>query len=329
MTGTTSAPAPRPLWRRWVDLWSRTEQPTTIALLRIMLAAIVFADQVAILQLGLVETLWAPADAGGLGDPMAVVPPPLLYRLFAATTTTTWVAFGLWVLSTLTFCVGLFSRLSGLLMVLLYAQFALILPGGDRGIDMLLRNALLVLALGGSGATLSLDARWRTGSWLGDGAERPAWPRYLLIIQLVIVYFTAGVQKVGIAWLPVGHFSALYIVLQDPAVAKTAGMDLSAWWHVTQFATATTMIWEWSAPLLLLAFYYRDTRDRPGRLRALFNRIDFRAIYLFIGVLFHVGIHLTMRIGIFPFAMMALYLCGYHPDELRRLWPRLVKRNSA
>lgn len=324
-----SVRSPRQLWRDWVTLWSRTERPYTLALLRIVLAATVFADQLAILQLGLVEALWAPADVGGIGDPMGVVPPPLLYRLFAATTTTTWVAFGLWVASTLSFCLGLFTRASGLLMVLLYAQFALILPGGDRGIDMLLRNTLLVLALGASGAALSVDARRKTGSWLGDGAQVPAWPRYMLILQLIVVYFTAGVQKIGFAWLPVGHFSALYIVLQDPAVAKTAGMDLSAWYGLTQFSTATTLLWEWSAPLLGLAIYYRDTRDRPGRLRATFNRLDFRALWLLVGVLFHVGIHLTMRIGIFPFAMMALYLCAWHPDELVALVRRPGRARAA
>ena len=311
------------LWGRWVALWSRTERPTTLAVLRILLPLVVLADQLTVLHLGLVETLWAPADAGGIGDPLGASPPPLLYRFFAATPTTAVVAFWVWVASTLSFCAGLFTRTSGLLMVLIYAQLANILPGGDRGIDMLLRNALLLLALGASGATLSVDARRRTGSWLGDGALAPAWTRYLLILQLIVVYFTAGMQKVGFAWLPVGHFSALYIVLQDPALAKTAGMDLEPWFWLTQIATATTVLWEWSAPLLGLALIYRDTRTRAGRLRALFNRLDFRALWLFIGVLFHIGIHLTMRIGIFPFAMMALYVSAWHPDELHGLWRRL------
>lgn len=315
--------SPRQLWGAWVALWSRTERPTTLAVLRVLLTLTVLADQLAVLQLGLVETLWAPAEVGGIGDPMGAVPPPILYRLFDATTTTAWIAFGLWVASTLSFCVGLFTRASGLLMVLIYAQLANVLPGADRGIDMLLRNALLLLALGASGDTLSVDARRKTGSWLGNGALAPAWTRYLLILQLVVVYFTAGMQKVGIAWLPVGHFSALYIVLQDPALARTAGMNLEPWFWMTQIATASTVAWEWSAPLLGLAIYYRDTRTRAGRLRALFNRLDFRALWLLVGVLFHIGIHLTMRIGIFPFAMMALYVAAWHPDELGRAWRRL------
>lgn len=310
----------------WVSLWDRREVPHTLALLRVLLAVVLLADQVAVLQLGLVETLWAPNEVGGIGDPMGANPPPWLYRLFPATAATAWGAFVAWTAATVLFGLGLFTRASGLVLVLLYAQLALVLPGADRGIDMLMRNALLILAFSPAGKAWSLDARIRTGRWAGDGSPQPAWTRHLLVLQLAVVYFTAGVQKVSLAWMPLGDFSALYIVLHDPAVARTAALDLEPWYPVTQLATATTVLWEWSAPLLLLALWYRDTRTRPGRLRALFNRVDFRALWLAVGVLFHVGIHVTMHIGIFPWAMMALYLCAWHPDELAAAARRLRRK---
>lgn len=303
-------------WASWVALWDRQERPDTLALLRILLCLVLLTDQLEVLRLGLVEALWAPASAGGIGDPLSSSPPPMLYRVFPETPATAWGAFSLWTAATLMFGFGLFSRFSGLVLVLIYAQLALVLPGADRGIDMLIRNVLLILALSPAGEAWSLDARIRTGRWSGSGAPRPSWARQLLILQLVVMYFTAGVQKVSVAWLPMGDFSALYIVLHDPAVANTAAMDLAPWYPLTQIATACTLVWEWSAPLLLLAFWYRDSRLRPGRLRAWMNRLDFRLLYLLVGVAFHVGIHATMHIGIFPWAMMATYVCAFHPDEL-------------
>lgn len=316
-------------WERWVALWSRQERPDTLALLRILLCLVLLTDQIEVFRLGLVEALWAPSASGGIGDPMGVDPAPMLYRLLPATAETAWIAFGLWTLATVLFGLGVLSRISGIVLVLLYAQLALVLPGSDRGIDMLMRNALLVLALSPAGEAWSIDARIRNGRWRGAGVPRPAWARHLLVLQLGVMYFTAGVQKVSLAWLPMGDFSALYIVLHDPAVANTSTMDLAPWYWATQISTAGTMLWEWSAPLFLLSIWYRDTRTRRGRLRAWMNRVDFRLLYLLVGVAFHTGIHVMMHIGIFPWAMMALYLCAWHPDELAAFFRRFRLRGRG
>lgn len=306
-------------FQRWTRLWDRHESPLVLALLRVLFGAILLSDQIYIYLLGLVPTLFGAAEAGGLADPLTAKPIPEFYRLFPPTESSAWLLYGVWTGATVLFTLGLFTRLSGAVALLSYAQFALILPAADRGIDMLVRNVMLVLLFSQSHRMLSLDAWRRTGSWWGDASPAPAWPRHLLILQLVVVYFTAGVQKVGMAWLPMGDFSALYIVLHDPAVVRWEIPDLEAGYLHTQLSTAATMVWEWSAPLLLMSIVYRDSRLAGGRLRALFNRIDFRSLYLLFGVAFHLGIALTMRIGIFPWAMMSLYLCCYHPDELRRL----------
>ena len=75
--------------------------------------------------------------------------------------------------------------------------------------------------------------------------------------------------------------------------------------------------------VLWLAFWYRLTRDRPGRLRAAFNRWDARALYLLLGVSMHLGIEATMEVGAFFPATMALYVAAFTPDEWRRLGRRL------
>ena len=86
---------------------------------------------------------------------------------------------------------------------------------------------------------------------------------------------------------------------------------------------SATMAVEWAAPLLLLAYHYRDTRTRPAAGRS--QPAGFRA-GLQARVVFHVGTHLTMRLGIFPFAVLALYPAALHPDEWGALLVRVRRR---
>jgi len=311
------------LLRRWIALWDRREDPRSVALVRILLSSVVLYDWMRIYHLKLVEPLFAPLAGGGMGTPMSHKAVPWLYATFTTGADAAWVGFGLVVVLTVMLGVGLLTRLSALALVLVWTQLALGLPASDRGIDMLIRNVVLLLAFSSAGQVWSIDARLRTGSWHGDGQRIPAWPRYLLIVQLVILYFTAGVQKVASSWTPFGGWSALYIAMRDPAFAMGPLSGLDGLYPATQFLTASTWCWEWSAPLLLLALYYRDTRARSGRLRALMNRLSFRTIYLLIGAVFHIGTSLTLQLGIFPWAILSLYPACFHPEEFQQMAEKL------
>ena len=48
-----------------------------------------------------------------------------------------------------------------------------------------------------------------------------------------------------------------------------------------------------------------------------------------VGVIFHLALAATLRLGIFPAAMLALYAAFFHPDELRAAWHRLRRRVPA
>jgi hypothetical protein len=191
--------------------------------------------------------------------------------------------------------------------------------------DPLLANGLWLLVLAQSTRTLSLDCRLRTGSW--RSAELvPAWPRYLAVVQLFLMYWSTGLQKVSAYWTPAGDFSALYFILQQPTWQR---IDMTWAAHVyplTQAATALTWCWELGAPLWLLAFWWRDTRDRPGRLRALANRIDLRSWLAAVGVVLHLGILAAMEVGPFSLIALSFYLCLYHPDEYTALLNRVRDR---
>jgi hypothetical protein len=315
--------------RSWVGLWDVREHPRSLALVRILMAAVLLWDFAQVLQLDLVVPLFGPLEAGGLGNPLGRKQPPLLYELLPATAGvaqgTVLAVVGL----SATLMVGLLPRLSAALLVVLLAQLALVLPPADRGIDMLVRNTLVVLAFSRCGDTLSLGPRLQTGSWRGRADARiPAWPRLLLIAQLVVLYFAAGVSKVASSWTPFGGWSALYVAMRDPAFARIDPSWLDQVYLLTQLGTVATWLWEWCAPLMLLAYWYRNTPDRPGRLRAWFNRVNFLHVYLLVGAIFHLGTHLSLQLGIFPFAVLALYPAAFRPDEWGR-WGGALRARLA
>ncbi len=181
--------------------------------------------------------------------------------------------------------------------------------------DTLMTNILLLLVLSGSGATLSLSSRLRTGQWRSS-ARIPSWPRYLLIGQLVVLYTATGMQKVSAHWLPGGDLGALYYILQQPSWARYE-MTWLAWiFPLTQLATLGTWLFEVGAPVLLLAMWARSTRTRPGRLRALLNRLDYRRLFFLCGMMMHLGIELMMQIGPFGFITLSIYPALWHPEEI-------------
>ena len=304
---------------RWVQIWDARERPDVLAVVRLLVGAVVLYDLITVVELDLTAGLYAPLEAGGMGNPLGRSQVPGLYRWFEPSVGTATAATWLAMAAAGSFMVGAGTRMSALILVLTWAQLASVLPPADRGIDMLLRNVLVILMCSGCGQAWSLDARLRTGRWQGSGAQVPAWPRLLLVCQLLVVYGTAGVQKVGISWLPMGEWSALYIVLRDPAFGLLSLSTLDRFYGLTQVATGLSWLWEWATPLAALAWWYRATRQRSGRLRAWMNSHGFYWKWVCLGACFHLGTAATMQLGVFPFGMLALYPCFFHPDTWRSL----------
>lgn len=330
-TGPEKAPARSTAWASlarwataWVAFWDEREAPTVLALIRISLAAVVLVDLASAFGHGVVAWLWAPGEASGIAL-LDTVDAPLFYRIFPATSGS---AVLLWlglVLSALGVGLGCFTQGSALLYVCLSAQAALINAPADRAIDRAIRIMVLILAFSPAGQLWSVDAKRKTGSFRGDPGKAPAWSRYLILGQLVLIYWGASLAKSGTHWYPWGGYRALYYTLQDPIMAARDFRWLAQPipYFVTQLATAATHLWELSAPLVLVAAFYRRTRARPGRLRSLFNRLPVRTAYVAFGVAFHVALGLSMRLGIFPWAMLACFPAFFDPGELERASARL------
>ena len=298
----------RAAWHAWVALWDRREPATALALVRIGVGLCLVYDLITTWRLDLIGPLYsvdgyAVAHDGWARTLLGHDPGPTLWAI----------ALG----AAACIAVGAGTRVACVVFAVVGAQLGYHAPRSDLGIDNMLRIVVMILALSQSHARWALDAWvWRR---LGRPlpAEVPAWPRYLLLLQLVWIYFSGGVNKAGAEWGPLGGFTALENILSDPNIARLAPGWIAPITPLARLATAVTMAFELLAPLYLLALYYAETADRPGRVRRWSNRLRLRWVWIALGVSFHLGIAITLRFGIFPWGMLALYPVLLRPGELR------------
>lgn len=300
---------------RWVQFWDEREGPESLALVRIGVGLVVLWDMFWVARLGLIEVLWAPIEAGGIGPASYARPICAFYRVFGASPASAYALFTIATLSALGLSLGWFSRTSALVLLLASSQLAQLSPAADRGIDTLLRNALLVLACSGAGACFSLDARRKRAA----PAAIPAWPRYLLIVQLVILYFSAGMLKQSPPWTSQGGYYALYKVLHQPHYARFSFPHelLAALYPLLQLSTVLTLAFERLAIALPLLLWLRRTRERGGLLRHSINGARLLEIWIALGITFHLGLAFSLSLGIFPWGCLALYPALARPERVR------------
>jgi hypothetical protein len=314
------------VWSAWVRITSTRERATALAVFRVCVGVVVVATLASIVYADLVGFFWIDGVHGGalsLGNGNW-----LLSRIGGPTHGVVWAIVITGLVSGALVAIGLGGRASTLVAAQSYLALSTINGDAIGGYDLMTTNALWLLFLGRPNETLSVDCFIRNRTWTSD-ALVSAWPRYLAILQLVVVYGATGLHKLSPVWTPAGGYSALYWVFQEPTWRR---FDLSWSAHVyplTQVATAITWHWELAAPLLLLVYYFRATRGQPGRLRALFNRRDLRVAFAAIGLSLHLGILVLLNVGPFSWISFSYYVCLWTPEEVERVFRRLRPRASA
>ncbi len=298
----------RDAWAAWVALWDRREAPTALAMVRILVGACIVADMLGTLARGLVTPLYSTAGYAnvyaGWGRVLGDDPGPVLFAIVLG--------------AAIAMTLGAATRVACVVFAVASAQLAYIAPDADRGIDMIVRIVALILALSLSHARWSVDATVMRALGRPMPAEVPAWPRYLLLLQLAWIYLSGGMNKSAAEWGPLGGFRALENIVTDPHIARLPAGWIAPITPLARIATAATMLFELGAPVYLLAY---GLVERGGR----FVRVAMwtRRVWIALGVSFHVGIAITLRLGMFPYAMLALYPVLFRADEIAALVGRI------
>jgi hypothetical protein len=310
----------------WVAFWDRREAPSALALVRILVGAALFFDLVVAAAGGLVEAVWAPPPHG-IGYGALAADPPLAVRWLGASPDTAWTLWAIALVCIALVTLGAATRVAGAVFVVVSAQLAHLAPDSDRGIDILLRVVVGILVLSRANACWSVDA-WVLRRFFrrAPPAQVPAWPRYLMFAQLVWMYFSAGTAKGDPAWGPKRGFSALAMILTDPHFARWDAGWIASIYPLTQLATASTMLFELGAPVYLVAALLAQWERTPPRVARVARVI--RWAWLALGFSFHLGIAVFMRLGVFPFGMLAVWPAFVRPDEWAALWAWLRRRRA-
>ena len=196
---------------------------------------------------------------------------------------------------------GLFYRLSAVLFAIAFAWIQLI------DVTNYLNHYYFVVLLALLLALLPANRQWSVDAWRNPAIARetvPAWAIYLLRFQVGVVYFNAGLAKLGTDWLiyaqPLGIWTSARsdIPVLGPVLALPWVPHLMSW---AGFLFDTTVV-----------LWLSLRRTRPWAYAAV--------------IVFHTLTHVLFNIGMFPVIMVVAALVFFPPE-----WPRrfVGKRGQA
>jgi hypothetical protein len=290
---------PARAWRSWCGFWFEPEPTGALAVFRICFGLLAL-----LWTLSLLPDLHAfhssrgvlPHQPGGPGDWG-------LLRLFPGGET---MLFALLATACLCLVLGLGTRLAALVVFVGIASFERRNPFVFNSGDGLMRILALYLALAPSGAALSLDRLRRCPDRFWELPARAPWAWRLIQVQFSILYLSAAWAKVrGASW---NDGTAVSYAL------RVADLERFPAPHVLSHAVLASNLLTYGtlAVELALALLVWNRRLRPWVLGA--------------GLLLHLGIELTIRVGFFSLALFVMYLVWLPPDWPTRHLPALRDR---
>ncbi len=223
-------------------------------------------------------------------------------------------------LSCLLTMIGAWPRLTTLASVVLLFSFhernPFVLTGGDTVLRAI--GFILLIAPGIEAVSLvRLRAQWRhwkSKHTLLPPVTMPAWPRILLLWQLIVIYAMSGWDKLhGELWR---SGSAVAVALHHPHFSRLP-------WSIANWFVPASPVISWAViafelAWLLVLIPQPIAARLPWRTAGTLKRL-----LLLGGVVMHLGILLLMQVGSFPTAMFTLYLGLLTADDfsaVRRRW---------
>ncbi len=212
-----------------------------------------------------------------------------------------WPAYGVSMLILALFTIGLWTRVTSIMALVVVISFAHRVPEALFGLDQINAMLTLYLAIGNSGQALSVD-RWMALRRRGAAAAQPApsvsanLAQRLINVHMCVIYFFAGTAKLqGPAWW---NGEAMWRAFSNLEYQSTDMTWLA--WHpwLSNLMTHVSVLWEISFCVLIW---------RPR----------WRPVMLAGAVVMHVGIGACL--GMWTFGLIMLVGCAsFLPNEAVR-----------
>ena len=286
-------------WRSWSRFWFEPEPSGALAVFRICFGVLAL-----LWTLSLLPDLHAFFSKSGLlphttGNESGTWS---LLRPFPGGET---VLIALLLTACVCLALGLGTRFAAILVFVGITSFERRNPFVFNSGDGLMRVMAFYLALAPAGAALSLDRLRRAPNRFWELPARAPWAWRLLQVQFSVIYLSAAWAKLrGQTW---NDGTAVSYALRVADLQRFhAPHFLSHGLLASNFLTYGTLAVE-----LALGVLVWNRALRPWVLGA--------------GLLFHLGIELTIRVGFFSLALFVLYLAWLPPDWPARRLPALLR----
>jgi HTTM domain len=287
-------------WRSWSRFWFEPEPTGALGLFRICFGLLALLWTLSLLPdlhsffSGTGVLPRRPADGSGVWDLLPGHETLLFVLLVAAC---------------VCLMLGLGTRLAAVVVFAGIVSFERRNPFVFNSGDGLIRVMALYLALAPSGAALSLDSLRRGPGRFWEQPLRAPWAWRLLQVQFSVLYVSAAWAKLrGGSW---NDGTAVSYAL------RVADLHRFGAPHFLSHGVLASNLLTYGAVAIELALgvLVWNRRLRPWVLAA--------------GLLLHLGIELTIRVGFFSLALFVLYLVWLPPDWPARRLPELLGRGAA
>lgn len=301
---------PHDRWHRFSDTLTRPRGLRGLAIFRVVSGVALLYQ--ALINYAQRHVLWGPDGVWAQEDWHAWIH-PADFNLFALHGSSAWfeLIYHMVIFVTLLWTFGVATRFTTVAMWLLtwslHDRNIFVVTGGNNLVQILLVYAMFADLSGGR------QTRADAGKWWAPYAGLLHNAAYLaIIVQVCLVYFTAGIWKVhGDRWF---FGTALYYALRAPEFVLP-GVSALVYENATLVVLLTYATW-----LFQLAFPF-----------ALCMRREIRVLTLAVALAFHVSIAVVMGLVVFALLMIAADLALLSDSDyawLDRLWSRTRSRHG-
>lgn len=301
-----SSPSLRPVVAAWNRFWFEPTATSTLALVRIALGLVVFTW-----TLSLAGDLFPFFGRHGI-QPAPPRPPGSWSVLEVANGDVALGAvYASLLMAAVALTIGFHSRLASVVVFVGLLSFTRQSPYVFNAGDHLMRVLAFYVMLAPVGASLSVD-RWRAQHSLWEFPARAPWALRLIQLQLSVVYLAAAWAKArGVMW---NDGTAISYALRLSDLERFPVPDfVTQLPAVSMFFTYCTLGIELTLGLLVW-----NRRLRPW--------------VLALGVLLHLGIDWSLRVGFFSLAVFVMYGAFIPPARtsagIRRVRDRVLEARS-